>query len=423
MADSMRTMTADDVISQQEQHIARLESELDDMTAALSQAWDQLVPFLNEVPQPGDASHEILPFLEATLVATDTHVALVYLLEQDEWLVAPSHLSLSHTARQHFKDSFLQTQRKDYYLVDVPERKEIWMFITLVTEQSHAGMIGIGLPKGTREFSALDVRILKRMSERVASQLLAAQLAHVREREARLQHELEIAGAIQRSIQPVDKPVVPGMQMSAIWQPARRVGGDAWGWVQQPCGKLCWFLLDVSGKGLSAALAAVSLHTAIHMALRLDMPPVKALQTINEEFYNTLTKTRLFATVVVVALDPETLMIEQANAGHLPTLIRQANSWIRLEATEPPLGVLPDIKPEAQHLQLNQDDLILCYSDGYTEITTADGLWDVTGLMNAIPSDLINPEAVADRINAAADSVRLSQEIHDDQTAIVVSMR
>ncbi|MBZ0300730.1 MAG: hypothetical protein K8J31_13355 [Anaerolineae bacterium] len=51
--------------------ITQLEVELDEMTVALSQAWDQLVPFLQEVPPQADSQTAILPIIQAALAAVD----------------------------------------------------------------------------------------------------------------------------------------------------------------------------------------------------------------------------------------------------------------------------------------------------------------------------------------------------------------
>jgi serine phosphatase RsbU (regulator of sigma subunit) len=113
---------------------------------------------------------------------------------------------------------------------------------------------------------------------------------------------------------------------------------------------------------------------------------------------------------------------EQVNAGHPPTLIRHGETWLRLEATVPPIGVLPDIQTEPQCLTLQPQDMVICYSDGFSEIETAAGLWGEAGLLGAVPDRLSNAQTVIDHIVAAAQRVTQTEDIHDDQTLIVMGM-
>jgi serine phosphatase RsbU (regulator of sigma subunit) len=86
----------------------------------------------------------------------------------------------------------------------------------------------------------------------------------------------------QHSIQPRTSPQIAGIEIEAYWQPFKQVGGDAWGWVTQADKQLTWFILDVAGKGLPAALAAMSLHTAIRMGLQMNLSPSDVLQAVNK---------------------------------------------------------------------------------------------------------------------------------------------
>lgn len=82
-------------IDQYKQKIHKLEHELDDMTAALSHAWDQLVPFLQDAPAQVETSHDLVPILHAVNAAADTEVAGIYLFEAAEWHSVPDHVTVT----------------------------------------------------------------------------------------------------------------------------------------------------------------------------------------------------------------------------------------------------------------------------------------------------------------------------------------
>ncbi len=397
--------------------IEKLERELEEMTAALTLAWDQLVPFLQAAPAAVETTRDIEPILHALAAAADVELAGALLFAADEWFSVPVPVALSAESVQQVCGI---TQERAVSLTTESGQTQHWACAPISSEQAIIGVLGVGTRNLQRAFSAVELRIVSRMAERVGSQLAVAQLARIREREALLAREMQIANEIQQSIQPREAPCAAYLDMAAYWKPAKEVGGDAWGWVQQPDGRLAWFILDVAGKGLPAALAAVSLHTAISMALRMRLPPAEVLREVNAAVYDAYTRTDLMATAAIVALDPQTGALEIANAGHPPLLVRQQNSWGQLPATVPPIGVLPDLRAQTQRLVLQTGDLLLGYSDGFTEIRTGSGLWGQEGLLAAIPAETQDVRRLADVLVAAAQQ---AGQIQDDQTLVAALYR
>lgn len=405
--------------------IRKLESELDDLTAALAQAWDQLVPFLQEAPQQAKSTQDIAPVIEALMTGLDAPLGAVYLLSRDglpqEWFVLPE-TQVAFRELETFLAALVK-QSDTRCAFDVPTLRGAltrWMFMPMIVSGEVIGALGVGFLDQTRELSALDTRMLTRMSERAANQLIAARLEESRAREAKMLHELEIAGNIQRSIQPASVPKVDNLDTAAEWQPASTVGGDAWGWIVQPSGKLACFMVDVAGKGLPAALAAVSLHTALRLVLRLDLSPAETLQVVNWEFYEPYTNADLLATAVVLTIDPRTGAFEVANAGHVPVLARLDQHWKTFAASMPPIGVLPDALPQMDAGALSFNDILILYSDGLSEIESDGVLWGESGIVNAIPPRFDSMRQVVDVVFSEAKGFRGSAPAHDDQTMMAL---
>ncbi len=416
----MTDRTLDEVFAYKKR-IAELESELDEMTIALAQAWDQLVPFLQAAPTQATSTLDIVPVLESIIAAIDARMGGVYLKHDDEWLTIPLEMV---NVRDFYKHLDQLESGQIIHMHNIPAwhgRPTHWMFMPILINGKVVGAIGVGLEEGEREFTALDARVLTRMTERAASQIVAANLAESQAREAQLAREVQIASLIQRSIQPLTVPRLPTIEMAAHWMPASTVGGDAWGWALQPAGQLACFILDVAGKGLPAALGAVSLHTALKMTLHLGLNPVDALATVNNEVYEAYTNAGLLATATVIRIDPSSGEVEHANAGHTPTLVRTGNKWSLWNASTPPLGVLPDIKPQCDYRILQSGDLLICYSDGFSEIETPQGLWGTQGLLQAIPAHATNVEIAVQNIMAAVENLPNYGAAADDQTIMGLS--
>ena len=92
-----------------------------------------------------------------------------------------------------------------------------------------------------------------------------------------------------------------------------------------------------------------------------------------------------FVTMFYGVLDVNTWRIDYANAGHLPPLcVHNKNdhavvSQCRIHA--PPLGIIDDVVYEQAQITLNPGDMLLCYTDGITEIYNKDGqMLDIEGL-------------------------------------------
>ncbi len=415
-------------VTEYQARIRELESELDSMTNALAQAWDQLVPLLQEPPHETSSSKDIASLLEAIMAAVEAEMVAFYMAPRNdneaEWFTIPYNVAALSDIATHLNT--LQGHTEPVHIREVRNwlnMDTVWLLMPLYVNEQMVGAIGVGKHDTDAGFSALASRILMRMTERVASVLLAADLAESKAREEQLARELAIGGAIQRSILPADSPNMPGLQVAADWRPAASVSGDAWGWVHQSDSTVTFFMLDVAGKGIPAALAAVALHTTLTTMLQLGYGLVETVTWANKQMYEPYTDAEILATVAIMRINPRTGEVVQANAGHTPTLIRQDGVWSQWQATMPPLGVLPDFVPEPQSTTLKRGDLIVYYSDGLSEIETPDGLWGTQGLQEALTADnQVDAHGAVKAILEASTALRQNRYPHDDQTLLAISL-
>jgi len=84
-----------------------------------------------------------------------------------------------------------------------------------------------------------------------------------------------------------------------------------------------------------------------------------------------MTRHNIYATAIVLQLDPYGGEISWASAGHPPAFLRGANGTVRsLPATGVVLGALPDEEFEIDEkvMELSPGDMILAYTDGAFEV-------------------------------------------------------
>jgi len=257
---------------------------------------------------------------------------------------------------------------------------------------------------------------------------MAADLsAHIKELTAttaakeRIQSELKLATDIQASLLPRIFPPFPDhkdIDLYALMDPAKEVGGDFYDFFFVDERRLCLIIGDVSDKGVPAALYMMVAKTLLKSEALRDADPSKVLERVND-ILALDNETSMFVTVFCAILDTETGRLACANAGHLPPLIHHADGSVELRNFVPGfvLGPLPDIQYTTEEMQLMPGDLIMLYTDGVTEAINHEKAMfgeqlmmdSVKGVAGGGAEDIIN--AIRSEVQAFAGSTPQSDDI------------
>jgi sigma-B regulation protein RsbU (phosphoserine phosphatase) len=247
------------------------------------------------------------------------------------------------------------------------------------------------------------------------------------ERYATVERELSTARRIHERLFPT--PIANGpLRFDYRYQPMRQIGGDYLDALPLPDGSLALILIDVTGHGITAALAVNRLHGELRrtLAARSQPDPAHFLHALNEYIHLTLADEQVFATAAAVRLSPDG-SVHYANAGHPPAFIRRASGRLdRLEPTAMMLGAAPAEVFSAEECadKLHPGDTLLLYTDGAIEARNAQGRQlGIEGLANALRAgDPINDPATAcERLMAAVDTHRDGHP-EDDTLAVAVTL-
>ncbi len=103
--------------------------------------------------------------------------------------------------------------------------------------------------------------------------LLAFELAD----KLNLKSEMDIASKVQNSLVPNQPPDNNCYQIAAHYEPAKIVSGDYYDFIPLTNGDLYYFIGDISGKGMSAALYMVQVRAIIHSLVHLNYSPKELL--------------------------------------------------------------------------------------------------------------------------------------------------
>jgi sigma-B regulation protein RsbU (phosphoserine phosphatase) len=175
------------------------------------------------------------------------------------------------------------------------------------------------------------------------------------------------------------QPEIPGWEIASDYRPAREIGGDFYDVfpIIEPDGgesrRLGIVIADVSGKGISAAILMAFVRPVVRAALDRTGAPAIALERTNRILVEER-PTGLLVTVLCGVLDLDSGLFTFANAGHEPPIHAPATGGPRwVEPAGPLLGAFRRLDLERGEVKLDEDDVLVLYTDGITDAARADG--------------------------------------------------
>jgi phosphoserine phosphatase RsbU/P len=230
------------------------------------------------------------------------------------------------------------------------------------------GMIVLSSRAAARQFDEDDLSLLTSLAAVAALRIRNVELAEEAAQRRRLDDELSLARTIQVALYPKIMPELPGYEIVAFNLPSRTVSGDLFQVMTRKDGKECvFFIADVSGKGIGAALLTASLEALCAAPLEVGRAPDRVFARVSTLLYRR-TSPEKYATALLATLRPESGTVRFANAGHNPGLLVRAWGLLKpLGATGVPLGMFAHANYRAETLNLNRGDVLILFTDGIVE--------------------------------------------------------
>lgn len=192
------------------------------------------------------------------------------------------------------------------------------------------------------------------------------------------EQEISLASRIQRRILSSANPAIhPRLEIATFHMPHQGVGGDLFDFVRRDERQTLFYVGDVSGKGISAALVMSNLQGQIRTMANLGVP----LPTLVAQLHSSLLQlygdddagfVTLFIGFLSEAQDG-CYELHYFNAGHPPPfLLRRSGQVEALPATFPMLGIAIPGQPafetqEPVRLLFEPGDALFAYTDGLIE--------------------------------------------------------
>ena len=279
--------------------------------------------------------------------------------------------------------------------------------LSIFTEEEHA-------------FTELEQHTLRILAGHAALAIELAQLHEKQLENQQLRQELVLAAEVQARMLPDTVPEVPGAQIAAWGQPWREVGGDFYDFLALPGSGLGLCIGDVAGKGLPAALIMMAVRSALRsQAENLYWLP-EVIRRVNRTLYHS-SQPEQFSTLFYGIFNPFSRKLNYINAGHNPPLLIRGSETIRLEASGVPVGLLPDSTYEIATIQLETEDLLVLYTDGFTDvICEGDRVFGEKRLCKTLHAHHdASPEAIIEIINETLKEARCGG---DDRAIVVIKL-
>ncbi len=278
--------------------------------------------------------------------------------------------------------------------------------LNLVGERTGAAVSGAG-----------ETRLLMTLARQIGSAIENLRLVEEAVARERLIGELELAQELQMKLLPDVREFQDIADVAALCVPARPVGGDFYQLFKLPEDRIGVMLGDVTSHGFGAALIMALSMGAAGIYAREKLAPGDLLKAVHHELIQKLESTETFMTVFYGVIDPGSVTLSYANAGHAHAFrLHGDEEPQRLAATSLPLGTAEYDSYGEACVPWKHGDVLCLFTDGLTSpsLRTTE-----EALLAAVHA---NRDASAREIVDALFEARERQAgtAPDDQTALVL---
>lgn len=239
----------------------------------------------------------------------------------------------------------------------------------------------------------------------------AGAIQEASQREQRYQAELMLAEKLQESMVPKKPLSGPDFVLNGVMKPAREVGGDLYGYFEIDMDHVGFFIGDVSGKGVPAALFMAK-ACAVLRTITPTLDVARANKTLcenNSEEY--------FVTAFIATLELSTGILRYVNCGHETPFL--CHNGVYTPLNENPnfmLGYVEDFEFVQEEYRLSKGDRLILYTDGVSEAMDKDGQLfgrqRIQAAMNEVP-ELPSKEAIPILMRRVNEFVKDAEQSDD----------
>lgn len=220
---------------------------------------------------------------------------------------------------------------------------------------------------------------------------------------------LVLAGEVQKSLLPQDKPRVNGLDIAGRNVSCDEIGGDYYDFLWQresQKGPFNVVVGDISGHGVDSALLMTTARGFLRMRASQPGTLSEIITAMNIHLARDVLDSGRFMTLFYLSIDPEQRCMDWVRAGHDPAFLYdpELDSFEELKGNGIALGVMDDVKYAEHHRSgLNNGQVIAIGTDG---------IWEAF----SISEEMFGKERLQEviRENATKDASEILNAVYDE---------
>ena len=247
---------------------------------------------------------------------------------------------------------------------------------------------------------------------------------------ARLDKELETARHVQNTMFPPTSIRIGNLELQSYYSPASECGGDWWGCVELPGGRVMVAIGDATGHGVPAAMitatakASCSVLSGLASASSTLASSPRALMHLLNKAVFEATQGQIQMTFFIAIFDSITGEVVFSSASHDPVYwYRQGDETMDILMSEqgPRLGQDPVSYFENESQKLAPGDVVVLYTDGIPEgKNPTDEEWGESKFVRSLKKHVQeSPEEMRESVLGDFRKFTDGHPLEDDVTLVV----
>jgi sigma-B regulation protein RsbU (phosphoserine phosphatase) len=183
----------------------------------------------------------------------------------------------------------------------------------------------------------------------------------------KMRRDIFQARNIQASLLPRELAKGDGYLFRSLYRPCEEMSGDIYDLLRVGRDTVAFYIADVAGHGVTAAMLTIFFSTAIRVEMRPTDMPGRVLTRVHSRFMELQLEEQNYITAFLGRLELSTGKLFWSNAGHIcpPLLMRASGEVASLEMAGLPISRwVPEREYETECGQMEPGDRLVLFSDG-----------------------------------------------------------
>lgn len=232
------------------------------------------------------------------------------------------------------------------------------------------------------------------------------------EKNTKMINDIKFAEKIQRKILP-KKGLYKNIKIDHIYKPSEMLSGDIFDVFYIDEDKIGIYICDVAGHGITASMMTMFVRQTMRSIKDYIMRPSVALTELHKRFSALDLGMDKYFTIFYGVFDTNNNKFIYANAGHNCIPIKYNSKGVELLKIKgyPISLILNEIYYKENEIILSEEDKVLFYTDGISEVRDANGIeFGVDRIIDIIKTD---NENVLDNIINSVEKFRWGEQKDD----------